>query len=56
MCTNTGKNIQDEVHFLFTCDLYDDLREILFKKKLQVIPDVVNMLALDKQKILFNDY
>ena len=31
MCTNTDKDIEDERLFLLTCNLYDDLREIMFK-------------------------
>ena len=29
MCNNTDK--EDEMHFLFICDLYDGSRNILFK-------------------------
>ena len=40
MCTNTDKDIVAEMHFLLTCDLYDDLWEILFNKMLEAIPDL----------------
>ena len=55
MCTNTDENVGDEMHFLFICDWYD-LREILHKKILEAKSDLVNMLILDKLKILLNDY
>ena len=54
MCTNTDKDIEDEMHILFTSVLYGDLREIQFKKILEAIPDFANMLILDKLNILFN--
>ena len=56
MCTNTDEDIEDEIHFLFSRDLFDDVREILFKKILEAIPDFANILILDMLRILFNGY
>ena len=50
MCTNTDKDIEEVIHFLFTNDLYDNLRQILFKKIVEATHDFTNMLILVKLK------
>ena len=54
--TNTVKGKGSEIHVLFTCDLHADLREVLLKKIIEVIPEFVNMLILDELKNSFNIY
>ena len=57
MCTNPDKDIENEMHILFTCDSSDNLREIMFNKMLEAIQYFfINMLILDKLKILFNNF
>ena len=54
--SNTYRDIEDKMHFFFTCDLYDDLREILFQKILEAISHFVKILIPNKLTITFNDY
>ena len=48
--------IEDELHFIFDCNLYDSLRNNLFSSTLNEIPDINLISRLEKLKILFVSY
>ena len=48
----SAKETEDELHFLFKCSLYDDLRKVFFKK-LNAVPDVDSTNHLNTISALF---
>ena len=53
LCNSGG--IEDQIHFLFYCDFYDDLREDLYIKARNAIDGWDNLTDIDKLIALFND-
>ena len=47
-------NVEDELHFLFTCPKFPDLRKIMFSKVLRYNNDFLNYKQIDQLKILYS--
>ena len=45
-------NVEDELHFLFTCPKFSDLRKIMFSKVLRYNNDFLNYNQIDQFQIL----
>ena len=45
--------VENEVHFLFYCDLYDDLRVIFMQKILDINPNFFDLQDYEKMKFCF---
>jgi hypothetical protein len=49
-------SVEDESHVLFDCFLYDDLRDILFKKALSIDNNFSSLSTVDKLVFLFTNH
>ena len=54
ICCNSGA-VEDEVHFMFDCSLYNDLREELFNTVIDTKPNFIYESFEEQLKILFSD-
>ena len=51
---SVDNSVEDEMHFLLSCDFYSDLRRPLFDKSRSCNTDFQNMLLQDKFIFIMN--
>ena len=49
-------SVEDEIHFLCHCPMYEEQRKLLFTKITQVYKDFLNMPNEEQLSLIFNNF